>query len=368
MSGVDTSNTIDAGLADEDGRAKKEEERFKKQFEKKKKEAEAAGMVTKKEPEPAGPSSGFTMDQIQQAEKLAEEKKKQREEQKRLEAFVKNQQPAVVDNSKNIPFDEGNVPRDKGVISGVVSSTNVPNSKDEKTFLQLQVEQFFERQQKNQKSEPTPPNFIGEEAKCGKKFSQRILDQINFARTNPKDYAKRVLELLPFIQRASDPINPTIEKTFFRCSALHADQPLTEGTSVVEELVAELDRMTPAKALTMEAGLSTSCLDLVDIQGPRGWEGREGETDEQRVDRFFRYTKTKSARAAQASQYGAFLPIYVVFSMLLDDGNKDRSRRRDLLDPDWGVGGVHGGKHSSKLFMTVVMLAEGVITSIDQLK
>jgi len=318
-----------------------------------------------KAPRQEGPRSGFTMEQIEQGEKLAEERKKQREERKKLEAFMKNQVPSVVDSSSNSAPFEARALRDKGVVataSGAVGSAAAPTKGDEKTFLQLQVEEFFARQQKAQK--PEPPAWMAEEAKCGKKFSQRILDQINLARTQPKVYAKRVLELLPFFERSHD---TGIERTFFRCEALHADQALSEGTQVVEELVAELDKMEPAKPLVIEAGLSTSCLDLVDIQGPRGWEGKEGETDEQRADRFFRYTKTKSARIAQVAQYGAFLPIYVVFSMLLDDGSKNKWRRRDLLNPEWGFVGIHGGKHQTKLFMTVVMFAEDVITSLDQI-
>jgi hypothetical protein len=90
-------------------------------------------------------------------------------------------------------------------------------------------------------------------------------------------------------------------------------------------------------------------------------EGLDGETDEQRKQRFFSYVKTKDGIMTEVLNYGAFMPIHVTLQMLLDDGRPDRLRRKDILNPEWGVAGIHGGKHSKKLFMAVLLFSQAIL-------
>jgi len=221
----------------------------------------------------------------------------------------------------------------------------------EKSFLSLQVEEYLARKTKE------IPQWVQDELATAKtkKFTQRLLDQINLVRTQPRVYAENLLKLVPFFSEN------TMGGASFICEKLHAEDRLKDGLSGIKELNSFLENMAPCKSLTLEKGLSLSCMELCEIQGPKGLEGLEGETDEERRKRFFSYAKAKDGRMTQVANYGAFMPVHVTLQLLLDDDRPGRPRRTDILNPEWGVVGIHGGKHAKKLFMCSLIFAEGLL-------
>jgi len=174
------------------------------------------------------------------------------------------------------------------------------------------------------------------------------------ARTQPRVYAEHLLELVPFFSENSGGVS-------FVCEQLHADDRLKDGVAGIKELIKFLENRPPCGALALEKGLSLSGMELCELQGSKGLEGLDGETDEQRKQRFFSYSKPKDGKMTQVLNYGAFQPVHVTLQLLLDDGRPDRLRRGDVLNPEWEVVGIHGGKHSKKLFMAVLIFAQALL-------
>jgi len=341
MSGVETTSCVtDTGLADDDGAARREEERWKKQFEKKRIQAGEPPEPVEKKPPPI--SSGFTVEGMEREIKEAAERKKKREEdEKQAEIKMREEEKRLIEQARanfEKASKEGHTYPPTPEMSGV-----------ERSFMEIKIGEML-------KEKPIAPSWVIDELKCGKKFSQRVLDQLNFVRTTPLEYAARLRTLLPFFTpRTAGGIQ-------FQCAELRADEPLFDGQAGIAELIGLLEKMKPIGALQLESALSTSCLDLAEIQGPSGLEGLEGETDEQRKKRFFTYCKTVNGRASQVLSYGPYLPVHIVLNMLLDDSKPERARRNDILNPEWKIVGIYGAKHARKTFMTVALFAEGIIT------
>jgi len=211
--------------------------------------------------------------------------------------------------------------------------------KKERDFITLNVEQHFPLFEK-----PKTPTWITDELLSGKtkKFPQRLIEQFNFVRQHPQHYASRLRDLLHLFTPH------LIGQAIFKCPEIFADDTYQEGMTGIENLITFLEDLKPMKPLAMAPALSTACLDLIEIQGTKGLEGLDGETEEERKARFFRYVKTTGGIASQIMCYGPFMPVHVCIQMLLDDGQKDRPKRKEILNPEWGVVGIHAGKHSKK--------------------
>jgi len=340
MSGVDTKTIVtEAGLADSEERAKKEEERWKKQFEKKRVEAGVPASTFYEKTAKPTVSSGFTTEQIEQLERQSAEKKKLQQEEEAEE--MKRMEQLKKENLERIKAYESELQQRRQ--DHTVVNPHIQAQGTAKNFLDLKVESML--------AEQIPPPAWFSEIKNGKRFPQQLLDQLNLARTQPQVYASRLKDLRKYFTEHQ-----------YKCSELRAEVTLKEGTKGIDELIEYFEKAEPRKSLRMSEGLKCSCLDFVEIQGPKGLEGLDGETQEERVKRMFKYAKTSNGKAVQVQSYGPFVAIDVCFQMLLEDGNPQRPRRHDLMNPEWGVVGIHAGRHAKKLFMVVLILAEEVIT------
>jgi len=224
--------------------------------------------------------------------------------------------------------------------------------KRERDFITLKVEQHFPLAEKAR-----TPTWITDELLAGKtkKFPQRLIEQFNFVRQHPQHYAHRLRDLLPLFSVH------LLDQAIFKCPEIFCEDTLKEGISGIEGLIAHLEGLQPMKPLALAPALSTACLDLIEIQGPKGLEGLDGETEEERKARFFRYVKTTGGIASQIMSYGPFMPVHVALQMLLDDGQKERPKRKEILNPEWGVVGIHAGKHAKSMFMTVCLFAHDLL-------
>jgi len=342
--GVDSrSQIIDSGLVgDEDEMARREEKRWGHEFDKKRREFNADNPPEPPTVEKPQLSSGFTVAEMDRMMRESDEKK-MKNLADRLAQEKENRERIKRELEDARKFESLPQPKFDPMPSNL-------DPKKELDFVSLKIGSILAEK-------PRTPAWVIEEATSGKskRFPQRLLDQINYARQHPLEFSVRLRDLLPLFLSA--PLNAV----HFKCDEIHADETYKDGVAGLEELIRYLEGLKPMKALALVPELSTACLDLVEIQGPQGLEGTEGETDEERKARFFRYGKTTGGIASQVVCYGAFMPVHVVLNLLLDDGQKDRPKRRELLNPEWGVMGIHAGRHTKKAFMVVCLFAHGVL-------
>jgi hypothetical protein len=248
----------DTGLADNDAMAIKEEARFKMQFEKKAKEPGAVVHV-EKTPQAPTASSGFTVEQMERMMKESEEKKRQIQlDIQREKDLVERLEREKLDEARR--WEEDLMKKKKEYESAAASGAF---DGKEKSFLTLQVEAYLAKKSKEL------PKWVEEELATAKtkKFGQRLLDQINMARTQPRQYAERLLELVPFFSENS------MGGASFVCEQLHADDRLKDGLAGIKELIKFLENRQPCGEVTLEKGLSLSCMELCEIQGKKGIGG-----------------------------------------------------------------------------------------------
>ena len=152
-------------------------------------------------------------------------------------------------------------------------------------------------------------------------FLDRAVAEINAARADPDAYADKV--------RAY--------RTLFNGNRVERPGRITlltqEGTAVVDETIAFLERQAPVRVLNRNAQIDRAASDHAQDQsrsGEVGHYGADGSTPQDRMRRYGRWTATGEAIA-----YGSDTPEDVVMQLIIDDGVPDRGHRHLLFSPDY---------------------------------
>lgn len=159
------------------------------------------------------------------------------------------------------------------------------------------------------------------------RYEDRILAELNFARTDPAGYADLVAE---------------------RLSTYNG----TEGKRAIRECIAVLRRAKPRSPLAPSPHVTLAARDHVRDQsrsGRIGHTGSDGSTPFSRIDR---YLTTRGA--GENIQYGLFDPRDIVVELLIDDGIPGRGHRVNILDPNFVHVGVATGPHPRYRTMSVM--------------
>jgi uncharacterized protein YkwD len=129
-----------------------------------------------------------------------------------------------------------------------------------------------------------------------------------------------------------------------------------EGPVAVEEAIAQLESAKPAPPLTLSSGLMRAATDhAVDLgeTGRASHEGSNGSRMSERLDRFGQWDIAIAENIVFDDQKAED----IVVGMLVDDGNRTRGHRRNILNPQFKWVGVATGPHSKFKFVTVVTFA-----------
>jgi uncharacterized protein YkwD len=172
-----------------------------------------------------------------------------------------------------------------------------------------------------------------------------VVLETNMARSDPKKYAE--LYIQPKLQyfkgkRYAEPGQAFVSTV--------------EGTTVVEECVAEMSKMEPVGILTPEKGLSLSAKDHAIDQGKTGETGHVGSDKSDPFDRIERYADSLST-AGENIAYGPTTGHDIVVQFLIDDGVPDRSHRVNLLKSDFTQAGIAFGTHPKFRAMCAITYA-----------
>src|SRR5205823_1648490 len=136
-----------------------------------------------------------------------------------------------------------------------------------------------------------------------------VLEEINFARTNPQQYAQSL--------------------------ATHSD-----GSRGLAETVSFLKRARPLPPLSFEDGLASSAQMHVAEQGARGTIGHGNPFS--RMSRFGHWT----GRAGENISYGHADARSIVAQLIIDAGVPGRAHRRNIFNASFKVAGVACGSHA----------------------
>ena len=129
-----------------------------------------------------------------------------------------------------------------------------------------------------------------------------------------------------------------------------------EGPAAVKEAIKYLKNAEPLDTLAWSSGLSRSCKDLVNDQGPKGDTGHTGSDDSSPFDRMNRYGKWGKV-AAENLSYGQDDGTDVVMALFVDDGTSSRGHRENLFKDNITVAGGYSGDHKVFTEMTCINYA-----------
>lgn len=170
-----------------------------------------------------------------------------------------------------------------------------------------------------------------------------VLDEINFARTRPRDYAERLRTYRRFFKGKVVwyPGNPDGLQT-------------AEGVRAVDEAIAFLERQQPLPPIEPAPLLAHAARDHVRAQGPTGATGHisaDGANPRTRVQR-----RGGGAYVAEVITYGPPSATEVVRQLIIDDAVPGRGHRKTLFADEMRYAGIACGPHTAYRVMCVADL------------
>lgn len=176
------------------------------------------------------------------------------------------------------------------------------------------------------------------------KQQQEMLAELNLARTQPISYARIVAD--KFADLGADGLYRNSGKLY----------KIQEGRAVVEETLAFLKQVKPARPLSLSRCLSLSALGHVQDQSKTGAVGHQGKDGSQATDRAQKFLAGALPYCGENISYGPQEVRDIVIQLLIDDGVSGRGHRRNVFDPRYQTIGLASGVHKVYGHMSVHVL------------
>lgn len=154
---------------------------------------------------------------------------------------------------------------------------------------------------------------------------RRILEEVNFARTQPQAYAD-------IIERAAG------------------------RSGAAGEAVRFLERAEPRAPLRHSSGLARAALSHVCEQGGRGGFGHASRDGTRCFERIARYGQWQDA-VGENIDYGSSRPRAIVVRLIVDEGVFGRKHRANIFNKTFRVAGIAAGSHARYGSMCVMDFA-----------
>lgn len=172
---------------------------------------------------------------------------------------------------------------------------------------------------------------------------QEVLNELNLARTDPKQYAEFLAEMRQYfngkqLERPGEIILVT-----------------REGVAAVDEAISFLGSTRPLAALRSSRGLSQAAKTHVKDQqdGAMGHTGSDGSQPWDRMNRFGSW----QGQVAENISYGGYSARGVVIQLIVDDGVPERGHRANIFNPEYRFVGIGCGAHAHLHDMCVMDFA-----------
>jgi hypothetical protein len=170
-------------------------------------------------------------------------------------------------------------------------------------------------------------------------FGKLLLDEINFARNNPAEYAKKLLAYEQFFKDKML-IIPGQKETLTK-----------EGFGAFYEAAHHMTQMSPVPALTLNSGLvkvaEEALVDLLKINDLHG-------VTQLNMDFYVEKWGFVVGSFNEAIELGSSTAETVVAHLLVDDGDLDRGNRKHMMSPNFRLMGFASGVHTIFGHATVV--------------
>jgi hypothetical protein len=181
------------------------------------------------------------------------------------------------------------------------------------------------------------------------KFSKIVFDELNLARSNPKEYAKKLTKIKSNIK--DNLLNLNGNGIYF-----------TEGTKAFDEAIEFLKSYPTPSNLTLSwtKGIVSSADELLNYLILH--EGIEGMSEMEKkiydLDKRMNHYGASFGELDELIDYGTFDPEYVVVNFIVCDGDKERKERQILFNPLIKFCGISAAILPSNKMCTVINLAE----------
>lgn len=172
-----------------------------------------------------------------------------------------------------------------------------------------------------------------------KSLEDAVLDEINFARTQPREYARE-------LRTYRTAFNGRI------VSDRHGERMTFEGVRAVDEAIAFLERQQPLPPLRRGQVLALAADDHASEQGYEGSRGHvsaDGATPGRRVT-----ARGGGRYVSETISYGENDPVGVVRSLIVDDGVANRGHRAVIFTANLRYAGIGCGPHAAYDYLCVM--------------
>lgn len=178
---------------------------------------------------------------------------------------------------------------------------------------------------------------------AARSLEQAVLDEINFVRTNPQQYADE-------LRRYREGFNG-------RLVVDELGEHMTyEGARAVDEAIAFLDAQRPLAPLDRGSVLARAAADYAADQGRRGGMGHvsaDGMNPGRRVS-----AQGGGPYVSETIAYGRSDPVGIVRSLIVDDGVRTRVHRAVIFLPFLEYAGVGCSPHARTRYVCVIDYAQ----------
>jgi len=181
-------------------------------------------------------------------------------------------------------------------------------------------------------------------------FNKQLLDEIDFVRTNPKRYAKK---LEKYIQNFKD--NTLI------IPELNLAIPTEEGPDAFREAISFLINEQRRGALNPSRGLCRAAEDLL-YEAQRDADN----VGSIRVEKLINKYGTIKGSLSRLIDLGGETPELVVVNLIVSDGDPSRGQRNSLLNAEVKKIGVANAKDENYGHCTVVIMLTDFINKVDE--
>ena len=170
-------------------------------------------------------------------------------------------------------------------------------------------------------------------------FSQELLDEINFLRTNPRRYSKKLSKYIDYFK-----------DKILRLPGSNAGIQTEEGAEAYKEAAEDLIKEQRREPLIPSMGLCQISAKL--LSEAQKDADNVGNVD---VEKLIKKIGSLKGSLSRIFEFGGETPEQVVVNLVVSDGDPSRGQRESLLNPEVKKIGIAHGKHDDYGFVTVLV-------------
>lgn len=176
--------------------------------------------------------------------------------------------------------------------------------------------------------------FTGQVSALEEDLGEQVLEEINLARAEPKQYADYILDW-----------RKHFKGKFYQMPGTTVRKQTREGIAALNEAIEFLNQQKPLPPLTWSPGLAAAAAELVREQRKTQATGHKGEQTGGMAERIKRHG-TWQGQIGENITYVPNEPRLLVMQLIVDDGVPDRDHRKNLFSSHFKEAGVACGPHT----------------------